>query len=130
MPLDLAHRQPAGIQADDPIIEAVQPGLPFGDDLRLEAAVAVARHGDLDRAVLADHRLARIAVAAVAAAATGRVALLIAEVLAQLGAERPFEQPSLQFSEQPILAEQILRRVIPLQQLLNQLVSDCLCHIP
>src|SRR3954452_22122898 len=98
MPLDLAHRQPAGIQADDPIIKAVQPGLPFGDDLRLEAAVAVARHGDLDRAVLANHRLARITVAAVAAAAAGRVALLIAEVLAQLSAERPFEQPSLQFS--------------------------------
>src|SRR4029078_8936304 len=67
---------------------------------------------------------------AVAAAATSRVALLIAEVLAQFGAERPFEQSSFQFSEQPILAEQILRRVIPLQQLLHQLVSDRLGYIP
>ena len=90
MSLNLANRQASGIKADYPIVEPVEPGLPFGDDLRLEAAVAVARHRDLDRPVIADHGLARISVAAVAAAAAGRFALLVSQMLAQLGAERTF----------------------------------------
>src|SRR5205814_3305457 len=127
--LDLANRETAGIEADDPIIEPVEPGLSLRHDLPLEASLAVARHRDLDRPVIADHRLARIAVAAVAAAAPSRVALLVSQMLAKLGAERAFQQSLLQFLEKPLLAEQILRAAIPLQQLLDNLVSDRLCHV-
>jgi hypothetical protein len=130
MRLDLTHRQAAGIEADDPIVEPVQPGLPLGHNLRFEAAVAVTRHRDLDRAVVADHRLARISVAAVAAAAAGRVAFLIAEMLAQLGTQRSLQQAFLQLPEQPVLAEQIRRRAIALQQLLDELIPDRLCQGP
>jgi hypothetical protein len=62
--LDLANREPPGVKADDPIVEPVEPGLPLRHDLRLEAAVAVARHRDLDRTAIVEHRLARITVAA------------------------------------------------------------------
>jgi hypothetical protein len=75
--LDFAHRQAAGIEADDPVVKAVEAALAFGNDLRLERAVAIARHRDLNRPVIADHRLRRIAVAAVAAAPARRVALLV-----------------------------------------------------
>jgi hypothetical protein len=128
--LDLANREAPGIEADDPIVEPMEPGLPFGDDLRLKAAIAVARHRDLDRSVIADHGLARIPVAAVAAAAAGRVALLVSQMLAQFGAERPFQQALLKFLEQTLLAEQILRRAVALQQLLDEFVPDRLCHYP
>ena len=57
MALDLAHRHAAGVQRDDLVVEAVEAGLALGHDLRLEGAVAIARHVDLDRAVLGQHRL-------------------------------------------------------------------------
>jgi hypothetical protein len=40
---------PAGIQRDDLVVEAVETGLALGHDLRLEAAVAIARYLDIDR---------------------------------------------------------------------------------
>ena len=89
--LDLANRQAARIQANDAVIETVKAGLPLGHELRLEGAVAVARNRDLDRAVVADHGFARIAVATVAAAAASRGALLVAQMLCQLGAERSLQ---------------------------------------
>jgi len=48
-------------------------------DLRAAIAVAVARHCNLDRAIVADHRFARIAAAAVATAAAGRIARLASQ---------------------------------------------------
>jgi hypothetical protein len=42
--LDLAHRHAPGVHRDDLVVEAVEPGFPLGHDLRLEGAVAVARH--------------------------------------------------------------------------------------
>ena len=130
MPLDLAHREPPGVEADDPIVETVESGLPLGHELRLEAAVAVARDRDLDRAVVAEHGFARMPVAAIAGAAAGRVALLISHMLTQLGAQSALQQPLLQLPEQPFLAEQIRRRAVPLQQLLDELIPDRLFHDP
>ena len=48
MRLDLANRKPAGVEADDPVVEALDPGLALGNNLRFEAAVAVTRHSELD----------------------------------------------------------------------------------
>jgi hypothetical protein len=79
------------------------------NELRLEAAGAVARHGDLDLAVLGQDRLRARPVAAVAAAAAGRIALLVAQVLGQLGSESPFDQGFLELLEQPIIPGQVFR---------------------
>ena len=76
MPLDLAHRHAAGIQAQDLVVEAVEPRLALGDELRFETAGAVARYGNLDLAVLGQDRLAAAPVAAIARSAAGRIAPL------------------------------------------------------
>src|SRR5262245_47753627 len=41
-----------------------------------------------------------------------------------LGTERTFQQALLEFLEQPLLAEQILRRAVALHQLLDEFVPD------
>jgi len=75
--------------------------LSLGDQLRLEAAGAVARNDNLDLAILSQDRLRARPVAAVAAATAGRVALLITQVLGQLGSKRSFNQSFLELPESP-----------------------------
>ena len=53
MSLDVAHRQPGGIEPDDLVIHPVDPGLAFLHQFRLEAAVAVTGHSHRQFAVLA-----------------------------------------------------------------------------
>lgn len=106
--LNLAHCQPAGVEADDLAVEPIETRHSLGHELRLEGSSPIAGHGQVDLPILGQHRLARMAVAAVAAAAAGRVALLVAQVLCQLCTQRPFHQRLLQLLEQSGLAGQIL----------------------
>ena len=110
--LDLAHRHAARIQRQDAVVEAVEPALALRNDRRLKAAVAVARNLQVDLAVLGQNRLAGMAVAAVAAATARRIALLVAQVIGQLGAQRSLQKRLLQLLEQPIVAQQVFRRLI------------------
>jgi len=55
--LDLANRHAARVKAQNLVIEAIKAGLTFGDQLRLEAAGAVAGDRNLDLAILAQNRL-------------------------------------------------------------------------
>src|SRR6202040_741347 len=112
MALDLAHRHAAGIEAENLLVKAVKPGLALGDQQRLEAAGPVARDPDVDLAIIGQDGLRAAAVAAVAAAAAGRIALLVAEMLAQLRSQRPFDQRLLQLFEKPVRARQVLRLLI------------------
>ena len=93
---------------------------PFGDQLRLEAAGAIARNRDIDLAILGQDRLRAGAVAAVAAAAAGRIALLVAEMLGQLGPKRTLDQRLLQLLEQPVLSGQIFGLLIVSKQLIQK----------
>ena len=77
----------------------------LGHDHRLEAAVAITRHRQRHLAVLGQHRLVRMAVAAVARATARRVAPLVAQVVAQLGAQSTLQKRLLQLSEQPVIAQ-------------------------
>src|SRR5260370_13811382 len=70
-----------------------------------------------------------MAVAAVSPASAGRVALLVPQMLAQLGTQCALQQFLLELFEEPLFTEQILRGAISLQQLLDHLVSDRLCHV-
>ena len=63
----LAHRQAAGVQRDDFVVEARPTGLVLGDELGLEAAMAVAGHLDGQFAEIALEGLLALAVAGVAA---------------------------------------------------------------
>ena len=130
MALDLPHRHAAGIQAQDLVIEAIEPGLPLGDQLRLEAAGAIARHGNLDLAILRQDRLRARPVAAVAGAPAGGIALLVAQMLGQLGPKRSLDQPLLQLFEQPILAGQVFGLLIFSKQLIKKFgcYRRCRCY--
>lgn len=46
VPLGVPHGRAAGVERQDLRIEAGEPGLPLPDQLRLKAAVAIARHLD------------------------------------------------------------------------------------
>jgi hypothetical protein len=68
MPGDLAGAHPPCIHRHDLVIEPGKPPLVFGDQLRLETRLPVARHIDGQLAGVGHHRLATIAVAGVAGA--------------------------------------------------------------
>ena len=66
---DVARREPAAVEREDLLVEPDEPALALAHDLRLKAAVPVARSVDLDLPVLGDQRLRRRAVALVPRAA-------------------------------------------------------------
>ncbi|GGT57234.1 hypothetical protein GCM10010271_71200 [Streptomyces kurssanovii] len=77
------------------------------DDLRLEGAVAVARHGYLHRADVGKDRLGACAVAGVATVLARWIVLVIAEVIGDLTFQGGLQQPLRQLLEQPALAGQL-----------------------
>jgi len=101
------------------VVEAVEPRLALGDQLRLEAPGPIARHRNLDLALFGQHRLGARAVAAVAAPAAGRVTLLVTQMLAQLRSERAFDQGLLQLLEKPVVSGQVLGLLIVSKQLIK-----------
>src|SRR4051794_16241055 len=109
MALDLANRHAARVETENLLVEAVEPRLALGDQQRLEAAGPVARHGNVDFAIVGQDGLGAAPVAAVAAATAGRIALLIAKMLAQLGSQSALDQRLLQLFEKTIRARQVLR---------------------
>ena len=69
---------------DHQIIEPGQPPLPLLDQLRLEAALAVARHLEGYRTCLRQDGFAALAVPGIAAVTAGRIMLPVAEVIVEL----------------------------------------------
>jgi hypothetical protein len=99
--LDLAHRHAARVEAQNLVIEAIEPRLALGDQLRLEAAGPVPRDRNVDLAIIGQDGLRARAVTAVAASPPGWIALLVAQMIGQLGPERTFDQGTLQLFEKP-----------------------------
>ncbi len=119
--LDLTGRQALRRERDDHLVHAGQALLPLLDDLRLEAAVAVAGHGYLDRADVGEHGLGAGAVAGVAAVLPGGIVLVIAEMVGDLTLESRLQEPLGQLLEQPALAGQLKALGLsPAHQLVNQ----------
>src|SRR5512132_801711 len=136
MALDLPHRHATRVERENPIVPrdrpeagprtgyTVEPGLALRHQLRLEAPLAVPRNLDLEGAVVRLQRLLGVAVADVPHSAAGRIALLISQVHRQLGTERSFNQRLLQTLQQPVVAQQVPRRLVAGQQLVQNLVAD------
>jgi hypothetical protein len=82
----------------------------FFDDLRLEAAVPVARHGDLDRADIGQYRLRPGAVARVPAVFAGRIVFLIAEMVSDLAVQGGLDHPLGQLLQQASFTGQLQAR--------------------
>ena len=68
VPDNLTVAHPPGIHRDDLLVEAREPALVFGDELRVKTGQAVSRDGQVELAAIRRHGLAAIAVAAVSGA--------------------------------------------------------------
>jgi hypothetical protein len=119
MPADVAHAHPPRVKRDDLVVEPVEPRLALGDQPRLEAALPVARHRDLEQAVLAPQRLAAHAVPSVGLHRRRLLPVLVAEMLGQFGPQHALHQRRLQVPHQPAVAQQILRPLAALQELVQ-----------
>ena len=98
---DLPRRQALGAQGDHHRVDAFETPLPFADRRRLERAVPVAGHVDLDRADLGEHRLGARAVTRVTTITAFDRVLVVAEMLTHLDLEPRLEHPLRQIREQP-----------------------------
>src|SRR5262245_47481382 len=65
------------------------------------------------------------AIAVVAAAAASRIALLVAEMVRQLGTQGSLEQSLLELLEQPFLAQQVFWLLVAGQKLVTMFRLDC-----
>jgi hypothetical protein len=101
MMLDVAHRHPTRIQRDDHVVEAAGASGALGHQPRLERPGPVTRGVQRNVTDLGGQGLRGTAVARVRAAAPGRVALLIAQVPAQLGAQATLQHRSDHLREEP-----------------------------
>jgi hypothetical protein len=84
------------------LVEPGEPALVLADQLRIECRGPVARDRQLNRPRIRQHRLAAIAVAAVAALVTGKMVI-------HLRLQHSFRQRLLQLVKQPVLVKGCLR---------------------
>ena len=99
---DLPRAHAAGVHRDDLVVETRETALVLGDQLRIKAGLAVARHLQLDPTGVGDDGLLAIAVAPVAG-------LLAGQMMIHLGVQHPLGQGLLQIVEQAIRVERGLR---------------------
>jgi hypothetical protein len=90
---DFPRGQPPGGQREDDLLDPVQTPFPFGHDHRLERAVPIPGHLNLDRADLGQHGLRPGAVKHVRC--DRRLAMLVPEVLGQLRFQRGLQTKGL-----------------------------------
>src|SRR3546814_18110599 len=84
VPADLTRAHAPSVRRHDLIIKPRKTALILGNQLRVEAAMPVAGHVDLELAGVRRHRLAAVTVAAIASL------LIVAQMMIHLGIERPF----------------------------------------
>jgi hypothetical protein len=94
--LDLAHGHAARVHGDDLVVKAREAALMLGDQQRLEAALAVARDFDAQRAVLGQYGIAGIAVAVVGYVGRFLCPRHVAQVVAEFPAQRSLNERLLQ----------------------------------
>ena len=99
---DLAGAHAARVHRNDLVVETRKAALVLGNQLRVEAGLAVAGHLQLDRAGIGDDTLPAIAVAPIAG-------LLAGQMMVHLGIQHPLGQRLLQIIEQPVRVKSGLR---------------------
>ena len=127
--LDVARRQPARVERQDLVVEALKAALALAHDLRLEAALAVSRGLDRHRPVLGRKRLRRRPVARVPAPAGRLLMALIAQVLGQLGRHRALHQPAREIGQQAARPDDLLLGPGAGEQLVDQLVAEPITNL-
>jgi hypothetical protein len=102
--LDVAGRHSPGIQRQDHVIDLAEPPLSLRHDPRLKGAITIPGNTEPDRPGRRGHRLVITAIAGIARAVSGRVALHIPQVIIELGAQRPLQHRPGQLAQQPARA--------------------------
>jgi hypothetical protein len=102
--LDITGGHALGVQRDHVPREAVQAALAFAHRGRLEAAVAVPRHPQVDLADLGLDRLGVMPVAAVARPSTRRIVAFVAEMIGHLDLQAGLQNLAHERGEQTIVA--------------------------
>jgi hypothetical protein len=105
--LDVADRHPAGIEGDDHVVDPAQAPLALRDQPWFEAAGPVTRHVQIDVADLAGDRFRGRAVARVREEPCFRIALLITDVIGQLGLQPALQRGLDQTRHEPAIAGQL-----------------------
>src|SRR5665213_767848 len=105
--LDVADRHPARIQRDDHVVDATQPPRTLRNQPRGERAVAVAGHVQVDVADLTGDRLRCRAVTGVREEPAVGIALLIADMVSQLGLQATLQGGLDQPRHEPTIARQL-----------------------
>ena len=123
---DLPCRHPARVHRDDLVVEAREPALMLGHDLRLELPLPVTRQLDLDRPVIGDQRLRRRAVTTIRLTLGRLTRELVTEMIGQLRRRRTLDNALGQLLQQPIRARDRLRALTTGEQLIDQLVRNLL----
>src|SRR5579875_307302 len=118
-----------GVEGEDLVVEALKAPLPFPDQLRLEAAVAVPRRLDRHRPVLGHKRLRRRAVAGDADTTRRLLMPLITEMLGQLRRQPPLHQPLRELREHPARPDDLLLGPSAAEQLVDHLVGQLLAKL-
>ena len=126
--LDVARRQPARIEREDLVVEALEAPLPLAHDQRLEAALPVPGRFDPHRSVLGRECLRGRTIAGVARAAGRLLVRLVAEMLGQLRRHRPLHQPLRQLGEHTARPDDLLFRPSPGEQLVDHLVRKTIAN--
>ncbi len=127
--LDLPRGHPAGVERDDLLVQAGQAPLVLLDDLRLERAVAIPRPGDRNRPVIGQERLPRSAVARVARPARRRLAVLVAQMPAQLALQRPLHQPARQIAQKAPGPQDLRLAALAGQELVDHRIGQLLTNL-
>ena len=127
--LDVTNAHPARVHRDDLLVKASEAPLALRHDLRRKAALAIARRLDPNRAMLGRQRLRRRPIPRIAGPTRRRLAVLIAEVLGQLGIHRALDQPTRQIGQQAAGPDDLLLAARPGEQLVDQLIAEPLADL-
>ena len=138
MRFDLTGREPFRGERDHHRINTIEPALTLADRQRLERAITITRHIELDRADLGDHRLRPRPIARVAVVAALDGVLRIADVFLHLDFETRLEHLLREIRKQPARPDQAppvslgllheLLRERPIRPLRVRLVRRCRHH--
>ncbi|GFG54799.1 hypothetical protein MAGR_62400 [Mycolicibacterium agri] len=116
MMLYIADRHPAGIKRDDHVIEPAQAPRTLGDQRRSEAPVAIARDRQPDVTDLTGHGLGGEPVTGVGQLPPDRIALLITQMVAQLGGQSALQNGFDHLRQKAALAGQLQLACVDLGQ--------------
>src|SRR4051812_32188072 len=124
MPLNFPRAHAARVHRNDLVVKAGETRLPFADNFRLVATVAIARGLQRHFSKITLQRFRRRAIARVAAVVAGWIVFLVAEVFGHLGLHRPLQKRLRQLLQQAVFSYDVFWLLVVRQQLVDEFEVD------